>query len=92
MLDRAARNSTAPKSPSRRPLAQVLPARSSAVAKPALLRGILPALPNSGGLADAVLSPCGLPRESMPRIMNPAGVPLTDEAVFARHIPASAEK
>jgi hypothetical protein len=39
-------------------------------------------LPNLEPLPVAVLAPSSLPRESRPRIMNPAGVPLTEAARF----------
>jgi hypothetical protein len=60
-----------------------LPAHNTSLGKTAALAGVLPSLPNSDGLPVVSRMTSSLPRESLPRIMNPAGVPLTDAARFS---------
>jgi hypothetical protein len=70
------------KSPAVRAGGAALPRHNRGTAKPAALAGVLQPLPNAAGLPVVAAITSSLPRESLPRIMNPAGVPLTDAARF----------
>src|SRR4051812_31098053 len=74
------------RTPAVRATRAALPARTAGVAKPGALAAVIPALPNAAGLPAAVAMASSLPRESSPRIMNLADVPLTDASRFVRRL------
>lgn len=74
-LSRACAYNVLAKSPAVRPSGVVLPIRNGRPMKQAVLAPLLPSLRNGAGLPVISSMTSSLPRESSPRIMNPADVP-----------------